>query len=81
VTTLLSKEIWVVDHGFAEVIGFFGATWFLTVKVGPAMAKWLDAKNDVSFLLFVCVCLIFFVNPVLILDSFRLHLVCNCSNS
>jgi len=46
VTTLLSKEIWVVDHGFAEVIGFFGATWFLTSKVGPAMAKWMDTKND-----------------------------------
>merc|ERR1740131_355970 len=46
VTTLLSKEIWVVDHGFAEVIGFFGALALLTNKVGPAMAKWMDTKND-----------------------------------
>jgi len=46
VTTLLSKEIWVVDHGFAEVIGFFGAVALLTTKIGPGMAKWMDAKND-----------------------------------
>jgi len=46
VTTLLSKEIWVVDHGFAEVIGFYGAVWFLTSKLGPKMAKWMDTKND-----------------------------------
>ncbi|KAK7107670.1 ATP synthase subunit b, mitochondrial-like [Littorina saxatilis] len=46
VTTLLSKEIWVVDHGFAEVIGFFGAIWLLSNKVGAGMAKWLDNKND-----------------------------------
>lgn len=48
ITTLLSKEIWVVDHGFAEVIGFFGAVLLLTKKVGPKMAKWLDSQNDVS---------------------------------
>lgn len=48
VTTLLSKEIWVVDHGFAEVIGFFGAVMLLTKKVGPKLAKWLDDQNDVS---------------------------------
>ncbi|KAL8579540.1 hypothetical protein ACOMHN_025493 [Nucella lapillus] len=46
VTTLLSKEIWVVDHGFAEVLGFFGAVWLLTKKVGPKMAAWMDTKND-----------------------------------
>jgi len=46
VTTLLSKEIWVVDHGFAEVIGFFGAVALLTTKVGPSMAKWMDSKNE-----------------------------------
>ncbi|XP_076466977.1 ATP synthase subunit b, mitochondrial-like [Babylonia areolata] len=46
VTTLLSKEIWVVDHGFAEVLGFFGAVWLLTNKLGPKMAKWMDTKND-----------------------------------
>lgn len=46
VTTLISKEIWVIDHGFAEVIGFFGAVALLTNKVGPSMAKWLDGKNE-----------------------------------
>lgn len=47
-TTLLSKEIWVVDHGFAEVIGFYGAIFVLTKTVGGRLAKWMDDKNDVS---------------------------------
>ena len=38
----------MVDHGFAEVIGFFGAVMLLTKKVGPKLAKWLDDQNDVS---------------------------------
>lgn len=46
VTTLLSKEIWVIDHGFSEVVGFFGAVWLLTYKIGPKMAKWMDSKID-----------------------------------
>lgn len=46
VTTLLSKEIWVVDHGFAEVIGFYGAILLLTKKLGSKMSKWMDTKND-----------------------------------
>ncbi|XP_025099215.1 ATP synthase subunit b, mitochondrial-like [Pomacea canaliculata] len=45
-TTLLSKEIWVVDHGFAEVIGFYGAIFVLTKTVGGRLAKWMDDKND-----------------------------------
>jgi len=47
VTTLLSKEIWVVDHGFSEVIGFYGAIWLLVRKVGPGINKWLATKNDI----------------------------------
>lgn len=46
VTTLLSKEIWVVDHGFAEVIGFYGAVWFLVSKLGPKMSNWAVNKNE-----------------------------------
>ena len=38
----------MVDHGFAEVIGFFGAVLLLTKKVGPKLAKWLDDQNEVS---------------------------------
>ncbi|PVD29184.1 hypothetical protein C0Q70_11781 [Pomacea canaliculata] len=39
-------EIWVVDHGFAEVIGFYGAIFVLTKTVGGRLAKWMDDKND-----------------------------------
>ncbi|XP_064617767.1 ATP synthase subunit b, mitochondrial-like [Liolophura sinensis] len=42
VLTLLSKEIWVIDHNFSEVIGFWGAFIFLTKKLGPFMNKHLD---------------------------------------
>nr|KAG5711080.1 hypothetical protein BaRGS_004724 [Batillaria attramentaria] len=47
-TTLLSKEIWVIDHGFAEVIGFYGALWFLTRTIGPKFANWMDKRNETT---------------------------------
>nr|AGI41316.1 ATP synthase subunit B [Cerebratulus lacteus] len=46
--TLLSKEIWVVDHGFTEVLGFWGAMMILIKKAGPSMAAYLD-KSVESF--------------------------------
>lgn len=49
VATLLSKEIWVIDHGFSEVIGFYGGIIVLTKTIGPKMSKWLQTKNDVSW--------------------------------
>merc|ERR1711935_41945 len=39
---LLSKEIWIVEHGFIEFIGFWLAMWYLTKKAGPGMARSLD---------------------------------------
>ncbi|CAI9736134.1 ATP synthase subunit b, mitochondrial-like [Octopus vulgaris] len=44
--TVMSKEIWVIDHGFADVIGFTGAFLFLVYKVGPGMAKFLEGKQQ-----------------------------------
>ncbi|GAB1605803.1 ATP synthase subunit b, mitochondrial-like [Argonauta hians] len=46
VATLLSKEIWVLDHGFGDVIGFTGAFLVLMYKVGPGMSKFLEAKQE-----------------------------------
>lgn len=44
--TLLSKEIWVVDHGFADVLGFTGAFLFCVLKLGPGINKMLHDKQQ-----------------------------------
>lgn len=44
--TLLSKEIWVVDHGFADVLGFTGAFLFCVLKLGPGINKMLEEKQQ-----------------------------------
>jgi len=43
--TMLSKEIWVIDHGFADVIGFTGAFLFCVFKLGPGINKFLYDKQ------------------------------------
>merc|ERR1711912_80851 len=40
---LLSKEIWIVEHGFIEFVGFWLAMTYMVKKAGPGMAKSLDA--------------------------------------
>merc|ERR1711912_17665 len=40
---LLSKEIWIVEHGFIEFVGFWLAMTYMVKKAGPGMAKCLDA--------------------------------------
>lgn len=42
---LLSKEIWVIEHGFVEFISFFGGLIFLAKKLGPSLA---DMLNDMD---------------------------------
>ncbi|KAL5010152.1 hypothetical protein ScPMuIL_012457 [Solemya velum] len=46
VAFLLSKEILVIDHNFAEVIGFWGAVIIMSKKLGPAIGNWLDKQNE-----------------------------------
>jgi len=46
VTFLLSKEIWVVDHGFTEFFSFWAAVWIVNRKVGKPMAEYLDKKME-----------------------------------
>lgn len=48
VAYLLSKEIWVVDHNFAEVLGFWGAFIILAKKIGPPVAKYIDERNELA---------------------------------
>jgi len=39
---LLSKEIWIIEHGFIEFAGFWIAMAYLVKKAGPGIAKSLD---------------------------------------
>ena len=48
VTFLLSKEIWVVEHNFADFLAFFIASGILIKKLGPGVSKYLDEEVDVS---------------------------------
>lgn len=42
ITFLLSKELWVIEHGFTEFIGFWLAVAYLHRKIGPSIVKNLD---------------------------------------
>jgi len=42
ITFLLSKELWVIEHGFTEFVGFWIACAYLTKKFGPGISKTLD---------------------------------------
>jgi len=41
-TFLLSKELWVVEHGFVEFFAFWGAVYIVIRKAGPGVSKYLD---------------------------------------
>ncbi|XP_046326728.1 ATP synthase subunit b, mitochondrial-like [Haliotis rufescens] len=45
---LLSKEVWVVDHNFAEVLGFWAAFYILNRKLGSKLGKYIDERNAVA---------------------------------
>lgn len=40
-TFLISKELWVIEHGFPEFFAFWGAFYFILSKVGPGLSKYL----------------------------------------
>lgn len=46
IATLLSKEIWVVDHGFTEVLCFTAALTIVVKKLGPTVAEYADKLNE-----------------------------------
>lgn len=45
-TFLLSKELWIVEHGFSEFIAFWIAFSILAKKLGPGLGKYLDKQNE-----------------------------------
>jgi len=44
-TFLLSKELWIIEHGFTEFLGFWMAVAYLNKKIGPSLSKYLDGMN------------------------------------
>ena len=48
VTFLFSKEIWIVEHGFAEFITFWAAVIIINKKWGAQMAAYFDKSTEVS---------------------------------
>ncbi len=48
VTFLLSKEFWIVDHGFFEFVGFWGAFALLVRWIGRGTSEYLDKECNVS---------------------------------
>jgi len=44
-TFLISKELWVVEHGFTEFIAFWMAVYFLHGKIAPGLEKAIDEKQ------------------------------------
>ncbi|KAI0224811.1 ATP synthase subunit b, mitochondrial [Lamellibrachia satsuma] len=45
-TFLLSKEIWVIEHGFMEFITFWLMFAILNKKLGPGIAKYFDTQTE-----------------------------------
>ncbi|XP_074653484.1 ATP synthase subunit b, mitochondrial-like [Tubulanus polymorphus] len=45
-TYLLSKEIWVVDHGFTEFLSFWTAIYIVNRKFGKTIADYLDKRVE-----------------------------------
>ena len=52
---VLSKEIWVVEHGFMEFIAFWAMFTIIVKKIGPGMAKHFDSQSEVCMPLKVCI--------------------------
>jgi len=46
ITFLLSKELWVIEHGFTEFIAFWLAVAYLKKKIGPGIAENLDKLGE-----------------------------------
>jgi len=45
-TVLFSKELWVVEHGFAEFVSFWLAMYWIMKKFGPKIGQYLDDKTE-----------------------------------
>ncbi len=62
ITFMLSKEIWVIEHTFAEFVAFWiGISW-LVKKIGPGITKDLNQLETVSMLLGMCTIMLVRIN-------------------
>ena len=50
-TFLFSKEIWVVDHYFFEVLGFWGAMYIIINKWGGKINEYATGVVDVCIII------------------------------
>lgn len=46
ITYLLSKEIWIVEHGFTHFVAFWALWIYCTKKWGTSIQKFLTQQND-----------------------------------
>lgn len=48
ITFLLSKEIWIVEHGFTHFLAFWLAFYIIAKKYGKGIGNYLDKTADVG---------------------------------
>ena len=48
VVFLLSKEIWIIEHGFSHFVAFWALFWLITKKYGHKIGEFLDKEGEVS---------------------------------
>lgn len=46
-TYVISKEIWVIEHGFTEFVSFWIAMYILIKKLGPGVKTYVDGQHEV----------------------------------
>nr|AOR07060.1 mitochondrial ATP synthase subunit b precursor [Mesenchytraeus solifugus] len=46
ITYLLSKEIWIIEHGFTHFVSFWIALYIVATKWGPSISGYLDTQTD-----------------------------------
>lgn len=50
ITFLLSKEIWIVEHGFTHFIAFWLAFYIIASKYGKSIGNYLDKTAEVGYI-------------------------------
>nr|AOR07063.1 mitochondrial ATP synthase subunit b precursor [Mesenchytraeus hydrius] len=46
ITYLLSKEIWIIEHGFTHFLSFWLAFYIVVRKWGPSLSKYFDDQGE-----------------------------------
>ncbi|XP_050393209.1 ATP synthase subunit b, mitochondrial [Patella vulgata] len=46
---VLSKEIWVIDHNFSEMLGFWGAIIWINYKFGDKIGNYINGLRETNY--------------------------------